>query len=178
MSVSYLDKAGLTRLWNKIKGKFAPLSSPALTGTPTAPTAARDTKSTQIATTAFVEEGISFKQEGSISLSSASSTIDVSLTKNNSYKTYILGNSVTSLTVNIATHDDVYCKSNIYILIVNLGPNNVPVAFNFESWTELMMPDDAITLGHNEGIEIGAVLTSDPMLVVTKSEVLKYNFIS
>ena len=33
---------------------YAPLASPALTGTPTAPTAAYDTNSTQIATTAFV----------------------------------------------------------------------------------------------------------------------------
>src|SRR5688500_5517041 len=32
----------------------APLASPALTGTPTAPTAAEDTNTTQIATTAFV----------------------------------------------------------------------------------------------------------------------------
>lgn len=32
----------------------APLASPALTGTPTAPTAAVDTNNTQVATTAFV----------------------------------------------------------------------------------------------------------------------------
>lgn len=35
-------------------GAFAPLSSPTLTGTPAAPTAAADTNTTQIATTAFV----------------------------------------------------------------------------------------------------------------------------
>lgn len=35
-------------------GSFAPLASPALTGTPTAPTAAASTNTTQIATTAFV----------------------------------------------------------------------------------------------------------------------------
>jgi hypothetical protein len=38
--------------------KKAPLANPALTGTPTAPTAAKGTNSTQIATTAFVEAAI------------------------------------------------------------------------------------------------------------------------
>ena len=36
----------------------APLASPALTGTPTAPTAAVDTNTTQLATTAFVQTQI------------------------------------------------------------------------------------------------------------------------
>lgn len=37
-----------------VNGIYAPLNSPALTGTPTAPTAAADTNTTQIASTAFV----------------------------------------------------------------------------------------------------------------------------
>lgn len=41
--------------------KKAPLASPALTGTPTAPTASSGTSSTQIATTAFVANGLSGK---------------------------------------------------------------------------------------------------------------------
>jgi hypothetical protein len=36
----------------------APLASPALTGTPTAPTAAVDTDTTQVATTAFVQDQV------------------------------------------------------------------------------------------------------------------------
>lgn len=40
-------------------GAFAPLASPALTGTPTAPTAAPGTDTTQIATTEFVQDAIS-----------------------------------------------------------------------------------------------------------------------
>ena len=43
-----------TTLTNSIATK-APLASPALTGTPTAPTAAADTNTTQIATTAYVQ---------------------------------------------------------------------------------------------------------------------------
>lgn len=41
-----------------IDATFAPLASPALTGTPTAPTAAAGTNTTQIATTAFVKTAV------------------------------------------------------------------------------------------------------------------------
>ncbi|MDM8227748.1 hypothetical protein [Parasutterella secunda] len=42
---------------------YAPLASPALTGTPTAPTAAKGTSTTQIATTAFVQEAMGDVQD-------------------------------------------------------------------------------------------------------------------
>lgn len=45
----------------------APLASPALTGTPTAPTAAPATNTTQIATTAFVQEALSGAGAGDMS---------------------------------------------------------------------------------------------------------------
>ena len=48
-------------LWKKIKDADAlkaPLASPSLTGTPTAPTAAAGTNTTQIATTAFVKQAV------------------------------------------------------------------------------------------------------------------------
>lgn len=44
--------------------KKAPLSSPALTGTPTAPTASAGTNNTQIATTGFVQSAISSLKKG------------------------------------------------------------------------------------------------------------------
>lgn len=56
---SYLD--GVT---SAIQTQFtakAPLASPALTGTPTAPTATAGTNSTQIATTAYVDTGLALK---------------------------------------------------------------------------------------------------------------------
>lgn len=49
----------LSTLSNTVAGK-APLASPALTGTPTAPTAASDINNTQIATTAFVRSIITY----------------------------------------------------------------------------------------------------------------------
>lgn len=46
-----------------IAGTYAPLNSPVLTGTPTAPTAGSGTNTTQIATTAFVTGAVSGKQD-------------------------------------------------------------------------------------------------------------------
>jgi microcystin-dependent protein len=43
----------LKKLAEQINGNYAPLASPALTGTPTAPTASEGTNTTQLATTAF-----------------------------------------------------------------------------------------------------------------------------
>ena len=51
----------------------APLASPALTGTPTAPTASSGTNTTQIATTAFVQTAVSTKQNA-ITISSSEPT--------------------------------------------------------------------------------------------------------
>ena len=48
---------------NTISSTYAKLNSPALTGTPTAPTADSGTNTTQIATTAFVQTGLSGKQD-------------------------------------------------------------------------------------------------------------------
>lgn len=62
MAKEYLDKTGLAYLWGKLKSHFAPLASPALTGTPTAPTAATGTSNTQIATTQFVADAINNNQ--------------------------------------------------------------------------------------------------------------------
>lgn len=50
-------ESDVTNLTTDLSAK-APLASPALTGTPTAPTAASGTDTTQVATTAFVEDAI------------------------------------------------------------------------------------------------------------------------
>lgn len=54
----------------------APLASPALTGTPTAPTATRGTNTTQIASTAFVQDALvtSFRDVYKVTLPSVSSS--------------------------------------------------------------------------------------------------------
>jgi hypothetical protein len=67
-----------TTITNALAGK-APLASPALTGTPTAPTAGAGTNTTQLATTAFVASAVaavapaltSFYQSGELSIATA-----------------------------------------------------------------------------------------------------------
>ena len=54
-SDGYIRPKPLASVKAEIAGDRAPLASPALTGTPTAPTAAAGTNNTQIATTAFVQ---------------------------------------------------------------------------------------------------------------------------
>lgn len=58
-TTGYVLKAKEDGSGNVITTTYAPLSSPALTGTPTAPTATAGDNSTQIATTAFVTDAIS-----------------------------------------------------------------------------------------------------------------------
>lgn len=53
----------------------APLASPALTGVPTAPTAAPGTATTQLATTAFVDASFLGKANASVSAASVSQTV-------------------------------------------------------------------------------------------------------
>lgn len=52
---------------NPIKTTYAKLASPAFTGTPTAPTAASGTNTTQIATTAFVQDAVSSESVAALS---------------------------------------------------------------------------------------------------------------
>jgi hypothetical protein len=54
---------------------LAPLASPALTGTPTVPTAAPGTNTTQVASTAFVQAAVSASPSGDV-VGPASSTVD------------------------------------------------------------------------------------------------------
>ena len=55
----FLDLAGLTRFKQKNDALYAPINDAELTGTPSAPTAAAGTNTTQLATTAFVQQEIS-----------------------------------------------------------------------------------------------------------------------
>jgi len=58
-TAGYTLKAKQDANGNQIDTTYAPLASPALTGTPTAPTASAGTNTTQIATTQFVQSAIS-----------------------------------------------------------------------------------------------------------------------
>jgi len=62
-------------------GLKAPLASPALTGTPTAPTAAADTSTTQIATTAFAKSEADAAQAAAISEAATDATTKANAAK-------------------------------------------------------------------------------------------------
>lgn len=59
LTIPYATKAQKDASGNTITETYAPIASPNLTGTPTAPTANAGTNSTQIATTAFVANAVS-----------------------------------------------------------------------------------------------------------------------
>ena len=59
MATKLVSTARLSRFLYQLQLRFAPLSSPAFTGTPTAPTAVVGTDTDQIATTAYVLEAVS-----------------------------------------------------------------------------------------------------------------------
>lgn len=59
--------------------EFAPLASPALTGTPTAPTPPANDNSTRIATTAYVDAGIAGSASETVSFSATTATVGASV---------------------------------------------------------------------------------------------------
>lgn len=103
---------------------YASLNSPALTGTPTAPTAAAGTNTTQIATTAFVKNAIdnisgTVKTEtGTISTSATTATVSFTGTVINAYATMggamvvtdiSIGNGTVTFTVAAAPASAITC---------------------------------------------------------------------
>ena len=71
------DDANYTTTITTALGTKAPLASPALTGTPTAPTAAADTNTTQIATTAFAKGEADAAQSAAEATAAADATSKV-----------------------------------------------------------------------------------------------------
>lgn len=86
----------------------APLASPALTGTPTAPTAATGTNTTQIATTAFVQDAISnasltiAQNNPSLTVSGGQCTWTITNTLNNA--------DVIGRVIEVSTNKRVWCE--------------------------------------------------------------------
>lgn len=94
-------------------GAFAPLASPAFTGTPTAPTAANGTNTTQIATTAFVQTAIS----GFGSVTAVTATVPLAST----------GGSAPDISITQATTTtDGYLSSTDWNTFNNKAPTNSP----------------------------------------------------
>jgi len=102
----------------------APLASPALTGTPTAPTAGSGTNTTQIATTAFVAAatagGVSLDtpnewtkgQRSEITVLTDATGIDIDLDNSNNFQITLGGNR----TLNAPTHQVAGQSGSIFVI--------------------------------------------------------------
>lgn len=101
MPNKYLDSDGLAEYTSLVKTALnakAPLNSPALTGTPTAPTASAGTDTTQIATTEFVQDAIDSEEtraDGAY-LPLAGGTITGNLSVNGTITGNVTGNASTA----------------------------------------------------------------------------------
>ena len=78
-----------------INDRFAPLNSPALTGTPTAPTAAGGTNTTQIATTAFVQTELAGVSGGGSEFPVTVTATGISMQRDNHYHVSDSGQTMT-----------------------------------------------------------------------------------
>lgn len=93
-----LNNTGITNgagyITSSALSTYAPLASPALTGTPTAPTAAAGTNTTQIATTAFVQTAVSSSgSSGGLTFSGNGSQTDFNTGLSDSQKLVITATS-------------------------------------------------------------------------------------
>lgn len=108
---------------------YAPLASPTLTGTPAAPTAAAYTSTTQIATTAFATDAIT--KEGGINFQTGTTY------------TLAIGDAGHAVEMNNA--------STITVTV----PNNATVAFNTNTWIDIIQYGAGqITIAAGGGVTI------------------------
>ena len=97
-----LSRSGLSNVTVDLDGRYAPLASPALTGTPTAPTASEATNSTQIATTAYVKTAIGNLIDGAPAALDTLNELAEALNDDASFST-TFNNAIT----NIGTFDEI-----------------------------------------------------------------------
>lgn len=91
-----LSRSGLGNVTVDLDGRFAPLASPALTGTPTAPTATAATNSTQIATTAYVKTAIGNLIDGAPAALDTLNELAAALNDDSSFST-TFNNAITGI---------------------------------------------------------------------------------
>jgi len=124
-------------------GLKAPLASPALTGTPTAPTAAADTSTTQIATTAFAKSEADAAQAAAISEAATDATTKANAAKSGAEATAAsalsLHESDTTNIHGIADTAELATKAFAAELLTNATKSNISITTGccsnrFSSW--------------------------------------------
>lgn len=93
---------------------LAPKASPALTGTPTAPTAAAGTNTTQIATTAFVQNAVQAASGGAVAFQGVinSNTAISGLSSYTAGWYWVVGTAGTYVGQTCEVGDMIFCKAN------------------------------------------------------------------
>lgn len=129
-------RATADHMGNNINSIYAPKASPALSGTPTAPTAAAGTNTTQIATTAFVTSAIQTAQTGAATFQGTAPT---SFAPTNYKKGYywVVGTAGTYVTQTcepgdmifaIKDYGTAYAASDFNVIQTNLDITSIPNA--------------------------------------------------
>jgi hypothetical protein len=109
---------------NSISGGFAPLTDPVFTGSPKAPTAATDTATTQVATTAFADERASRYPE----YTSQTANFDVAVAMIGRMVPVTPGASGTTVTGTIRLAANVAYPPNAVVGVYRNGVGTVTVA--------------------------------------------------
>lgn len=139
-----------TTTWNKVAwvsditalsiGSYAPLASPALTGTPTAPTAANGTNTTQIATTAFVNNTLAYANamtfKGTIGTGGTVTSLPATHNAGDTYRV------ITANTYSIVNSNGKYCEVGTLIICTTDG-----TSANAAHWTAVETNEDGAVIG-------------------------------
>lgn len=126
-----------TQIFTKLDGKIsdfatavgtamknrAPLESPALTGTPTAPTADKDTNTTQIATTAFVQTAVS-----SVAVTRSETVLTTPITAGASVT--VPAYTVGAMTINVYVNGIKCRRGDTFSEVGNAGEQSTSITFN------------------------------------------------
>ena len=130
---------------------YAPLASPSLTGTPTAPTAANGTSTTQIATTEFVNNTLSYvnamRFKGTLGTGGTVTALPASHEAGDTYRV------ITAGTYPIVDSNGRYCEIGTLIICTADG-----TAANATHWTAVETNEDGAVIGPSTATNGGIVL--------------------
>lgn len=149
---------------NHTHSQYAPKASPALTGTPTAPTAADGTNTTQIATTAFVQsavtQGLSVSDamvyKGTITLGATSpGGLTVAADKGHTYKVVANGNTKEGYVdgVKVEAGDMVICNTDSTAAATSSNYSTIAAKWDFVQ-------------GNTDGVVVGPASATSGNVVV------------
>jgi hypothetical protein len=161
-----------------ISGTYAPLSSPALTGTPTAPTASPGTNTTQIATTAFVQSEAYTDTDAVTAVNSAlasgynltiSGTVNITGTANATTQNQNDNSTKVATTAYVQTELSAMILNDLSDVVITSPPSNNQV-LKYDTGTSKWINGSATATVSNLD-DIGDVAVTDAI----DGDILKYD---